>query len=533
MRTSPSEALTALSASAAAWSCPPRGGFIGVEAAENLRERGLDVTLVELADQVLPPLDAEMAAPPAAKLREHDVRVELGTQVIKVLPDSVVLADGRTVSADLVLMPIGVRPESTLAREAGLEIGERGGIAVDAAMCTSDPALYAVGDAAEKRDALSGEPTLIPLANLANRHGRPVADAIAGREVGALAATGTAVVRVFELTAAATGWNEKRLRAAGRPYQAVYLHPGSHASYYPGASPIALKVLFDPRDGRILGAQAVGTDSVDKRIDVIATAMAGGLTAPDLTAPDLADLELAHAPPCGSAKDPVNLAGMIAENLATGTARTVQWHELDAALADSAVLIDVRTAAEHARGAIPGALNLPVDELRARQGEIPAGRPLIVHRQVGLRGHTAARLPTQLTGRPTANLDAATPPGPPRTPPSRPPPHPRPPEPPPAPHRNNPRTGAAAMAAADDETTTAVLNRLRRAQGQLAGVITMIEAGRDCKDVVTQLAAVSRALDRAGFKIIANGMRECLTTTDGERAPLTEAELEKLFLSLA
>ncbi|MET9843865.1 FAD-dependent oxidoreductase [Streptomyces ossamyceticus] len=370
-----------MSASAAAWSCPPRGGFIGVEAAENLRERGLDVTLVELADQVLPPLDAEMAAPPAAKLREHDVRVELGTQVIKVLPDSVVLADGRTVSADLVLMSIGVRPESTLAREAGLEIGERGGIAVDAAMCTSDPALYAVGDAAEKRDALSGEPTLIPLANLADRHGRPVADAIAGREVGARGATGTAVVRVFEPTAAATGWNEKRLRAAGRPYQAVHLHPGSHASYYPGASPIALKVLFDPRDGRILGAQAVGTDGVDKRINV------------------------AHAPPCGSAKDPVNMAGMIAENLATGTARTVQWHEPDAVLADGAVLIDVRTAAEHARGAIPGALNLPVDELRARQGEIPAGRPLIVHCQVGLRGHTAARLLTQLTGRPTANLD--------------------------------------------------------------------------------------------------------------------------------
>ena len=376
------------------------GGFIGVEAAENLRERNLDVTLVELAGQVLPPLDAEMAAPLAEKLREHGIRVELGTQVAKVLPDSVVLADGRTVPADLVLMSIGVRPENRLAREAGLEIGERGGIAVDASMRTSDPGVYAVGDAAEKRDALTGEPTLIPLANLANRHGRLVADAIAGREVRARAATGTAVVRVFELTAAATGWNEKRLLAAGRPYQAVHLHPGSHAGYYPGASPIALKVLFDPRDGRILGAQAVGADGVDKRIDVIATAMAGGLTAPDL-----ADLELAYAPPYGAAKDPVNMAGMIAENLATGTARTLQWHELDASLADGAALIDVRTAAEHARGSIPGALNIPVDELRDRVDEIPAGRPLIVHCQVGLRGHTAARLLTQLTGRPAANLD--------------------------------------------------------------------------------------------------------------------------------
>jgi len=201
------------------------GGVIGVEAAENMGDRGLEVPLVELAGQVLPPLDAEMAAPLAVKLREHGIRVELGAQVAKVLPDSVVLADGRSVPADLVLMSIGVRPEDRLAREAGLEIGERGGIAVDASMRTSDPGIYAVGDAAEKRDALTGEPTLIPLANLANRHGRLVADAIAGREVRVRAASGTAVVRVFELTAAATGWNEKRLRAAGRPYQAVHLHP--------------------------------------------------------------------------------------------------------------------------------------------------------------------------------------------------------------------------------------------------------------------------------------------------------------------
>ncbi|MCX4548614.1 FAD-dependent oxidoreductase [Streptomyces sp. NBC_01387] len=376
------------------------GGFIGVEAAENLRERGLDVTLVELAGQVLPPLDPEMAAPVAARLREHGVRVELGAQPAEVLPDSVVLADGRTLAADLVLLSIGVRPESSLARAAGLETGPRGGIAVDASGRTSDPEIYAVGDAAEKRDALTGEPVLVPLANLANRHGRLVADAIAGREVAAGPATSTAVVRVFDLTAAATGWNEKRLRAAGHPYQAVHLHPGSHAGYYPGASPIALKLLFDPRDQRILGAQAVGSDGVDKRIDVIATAMAGGLTAPAL-----ADLELAYAPPYGSAKDPVNMAGMIAENLATGTVRTVQWHELgtDGAVGPVAALVDVRTRAEHARGAIPGAVNIPLDELRDRAAELPDGE-LIVHCQVGLRGHTAQRLLAGL-GRNAANLD--------------------------------------------------------------------------------------------------------------------------------
>ncbi|MYW66997.1 FAD-dependent oxidoreductase [Streptomyces sp. SID8379] len=373
-------------------------GFIGVEAAENLRRRGLDVTLVELGAQVLPPLDPEMAAPLATELRTAGVDLALGTQLKEVRAHEVLLDDGRTVPADLVLMAIGVRPDVGLARAAGIAIGPRGGIAVDETGRTSDEAVYAVGDAAEKRDALSGESTLVPLANLANRHGRLVADAIAGRPVSARPATGTAVVQVFGLTAAATGWNEKRLRAAGRPYQALHLHPGSHAGYYPGASPIALKVLFDPTDLTILGAQAVGADGVDKRVDVLATAIAGGLTAPEL-----ADLELAYAPPYGSAKDPVNMAGMIAENLATRTDRTVQWHELAAAREAGAALVDVRTRAEHARGAIPGAVNIPLDELRERAAELPAGE-LVVHCQVGLRGHTALRLLAGL-GRDAANLD--------------------------------------------------------------------------------------------------------------------------------
>ncbi|WP_030752093.1 FAD-dependent oxidoreductase [Streptomyces griseus] len=375
------------------------GGFIGIEVAENLRLRGLAVTLVEAADQLLGPLDPEMAAPVAAELAAHGVDVRLGARTAKVLPEAVELDDGTLVPAELVVLAIGVRPDTALAREAGLAIGPRGGIAVDGRQRTSDPYVYAVGDAAEKTDPVTGEPSLVPLANLANRHGRIAADAIAGREVRSLPAIGTAVVRVFGLTAAATGWNEKRLTAAGLPHRAVHTHPVSHAGYFPGAERMALKLLLDPADGRILGAQAVGGEGVDKRIDVLATAIRGGLTAVDL-----ADLELAYAPPYGSAKDPVNLLGHVADNLATGTTRTVQWHELAGALAGGAVLLDVRTAAERAAGAIPGSLHLPLDELRDRLPELPADRPLIVHCQVGQRGHTAARLLVQ-HGHDAANLD--------------------------------------------------------------------------------------------------------------------------------
>ncbi|MBD0709172.1 MULTISPECIES: FAD-dependent oxidoreductase [unclassified Streptomyces] len=375
------------------------GGFIGIEVAENLRRRGLAVTLVEAAGQLLGPLDPEMAAPVTAELRAHGVDVRLGARTVKVLPDAVELEDGGLVPGDLVLFAIGVRPDTALAENAGLAIGPRGGIAVDERQRTSDPFVYAVGDAAEKTDHLTGEPTLVPLANLANRHGRLAADAIAGRPVRSAPAIGTAVVGVFGLTAAATGWNEKRLIAAGRPHQVVHTHPVSHAGYYPGAERMALKLLLDPSDGTILGAQAVGGAGVDKRIDVLATAIRGGLTAADL-----ADLELAYAPAYGSAKDPVNLLGHVADNLATGTTRTVQWHELDAALAAGAVLVDVRTPAEHAAGAIPGALNIPLDLLRDRLDELPSGRPLVVHCQVGQRGHTAARLLAQ-HGHQAANLD--------------------------------------------------------------------------------------------------------------------------------
>lgn len=373
-------------------------GFIGLELAENLAHRGLDVTLVELADQVLPPLDAEMARLVQDRLEAHGVTVRTGSAATAVEGDDLILADGTRVPAGLLVMAVGVTPESRLAREAGLETGARGAVLVDDAQRTSDPHVFAVGDVALKRDAIDDADAFVPLAQTANRHGRLVADAIVGREVRALPVLGTAVVGVFGLTAASTGWSEKRARAAGRDVRVIHTHPADHAGYYPGASSMALKLVVDPATDEILGAQGVGEAGVDKRIDVIATAMRGGLTASDL-----ADLELAYAPQFGSAKDPVNMLGMIAENLATGTTRSLQWHELAGALAGGAVLVDVRTAGENAAGAIPGALNIPVDELRARHGEL-AGREVVVHCAVGQRGHTAARLLTQL-GYTAINLD--------------------------------------------------------------------------------------------------------------------------------
>ncbi|SEK85070.1 FAD-dependent oxidoreductase [Rhodococcus maanshanensis] len=373
-------------------------GFIGVELAENLRRRGLEVTVVELADQVLAPLDPEMASPVADELRGNGVRLELGTQVTGIGADTATLADGRLIPADVVVMAIGVRPETALAVGAGIEVGPRGGIVVDASMRTSVEGVYAVGDAVEKTDALTGGAGLVPLANPANRQGRLVADVIAGRPVRARPVVGTAIVGVFSLMVAAVGWNEKRLRAAGRGYRAIHTHPQSHAGYYPGAQGMSLKLLVDPETDAILGAQGVGGDGVDKRIDVIATAMVGGLTAAEL-----ADLELAYAPQFGSAKDPVNMLGYVADNLRTGTTATVQWHELPALVEAGAVLVDVRTPAEFAQGSIPGSLNIELDQLRSRAAELPDGE-LVAICQVGQRGHTATQLLRQL-GRSVRNLD--------------------------------------------------------------------------------------------------------------------------------
>jgi rhodanese-related sulfurtransferase len=258
--------------------------------------------------------------------------------------------------------------------------------------------IYAVGDAAQKTDALDGTATLVPLANLANRHGRVVADHIAGRTTRPVQTIGTAIVKVFDLMIASTGWNEKRLKAAGREYEAIHTHPNSHAGYYPDAKQMALKLLFDPKTGEILGAQGIGIEGVDKRIDVIATAMRG-----EITAPELADLELAYAPPFGSAKDPVNMLGYIAENIMSGLIEVAQWDEIEAFVNKGYKLIDVRTAAEFGRGNIPGAVSIPVDEIRDRVGEITQ-KDLLVNCQVGQRGHTATMLLKEL-GFNAVNLD--------------------------------------------------------------------------------------------------------------------------------
>ena len=374
------------------------GGFIGVEIAENLVHRGISTSLVEATDQVLMPLDPEIATLVATEMLAQGVNLHLGSSVVKIGPDSVDLLNGQNIPAELVILAIGVRPEIGLAKAAGLTIGSRNGIQVDEFNRTSNQDIYAVGDAAQKTDALDGSATLVPLANLANRHGRVVADHIAGRTVRPVKTIGTAIVKVFDLMIATTGWNEKRLEAAGRAHQSIHTHPNSHAGYYPGAKAMVLKLIFDPKTGEILGAQGIGTEGVDKRIDVIATAMRGGITAPEL-----ADLELAYAPPFGSAKDPVNMLGYIAENVISGLVETAQWNEIDGFASRGFELIDVRSAGEFARGHIPGAINISVDEIRERKSEITS-KNLLVNCQVGQRGHTAALLLKEL-GFNAVNLD--------------------------------------------------------------------------------------------------------------------------------
>jgi len=374
------------------------GGFIGVEIAENLIYRGIKTTVIEASDQVLAPLDPEMATLVAREMIAHGVDLQLGVSASAIGTHSVTLSDGIEVPAELIILAIGVRPEISLAKAAGIKVGTRNGIKVDDFNRTSDLDIYAVGDAAEKTDSLDGTATLVPLANIANRHGRIVADHINGRIVRPVTTIGTAIVKVFDLMIATTGWNEKRLLAADRPHLIIHTHPNSHAGYYPDAKQMTLKLIFEPTTGEILGAQGVGIEGVDKRIDVIATAMRGGITAPEL-----ADLELAYAPPFGSAKDPVNMLGYIAENLISGLIETSQWSQIEGYVARGYKLIDVRTAGEFSRGSIPGAVNIPVDEIRERTAEIST-HDLLVNCQVGQRGHTASLLLKEL-GFNAVNLD--------------------------------------------------------------------------------------------------------------------------------
>jgi NADPH-dependent 2,4-dienoyl-CoA reductase/sulfur reductase-like enzyme/peroxiredoxin family protein/rhodanese-related sulfurtransferase/TusA-related sulfurtransferase len=365
------------------------GGFIGLEMVENLHRRGLTVHLVELLDQVMPPLDKEMTTPVHQVLLRNGVDVRLADAVTAFADESgkiaATLKSGATLSVDLVILAVGVRPENGLAKAAGLELTERGAIRVNAHMQTADPDIYAIGDAASVTDAVTGQETLIPLAGPANRQGRIAADHALGRPARFRGAQGTAVVRVFDLTVASTGASEKTLRRLTKPFEKIYVHPAHHVGYFPGAQPMSIKLVFDPADGRVLGGQIVGGEGVDKRIDVLAVAIQA-----EMTVYDLEEVELAYAPQYGSAKDPVNMAGFVAANLLRGEAQIVHADNLA-----GATLLDVRGPEEFAAGAVPGAKLIPLPELRARLGELPKDVPIVAYCAVGMRGYVAARLLAQ------------------------------------------------------------------------------------------------------------------------------------------
>lgn len=380
--------------------CAPRsatvvgGGFIGLEMAENLVERGLEVTVVQRGGHVMPTLDAGMASLVHNRLRAHGVRLALNAAVTGFSEERgriLTHVDGREpLMSDMVLLAVGVVPDSALAREAGLELGLRGAIRVDERMCTSDPDVYAVGDAVEVANVVTGTPALIALAGPANKQGRIAADNICGIPSRFAGSQGSSVMKVFDATVAATGLTEKGARAAGFDCDAALLSPPSHATYYPGSATLALKVVFERPSGRILGAQAVGRDGVDKRIDVLAVAVRAGMTARDLT-----DLDLAYAPPYSSAKDPVNMAGYAICNLLDGLVGQATWEETFARPAGS-VLLDVRSAGEYARGHVEGAVHIPLDELRGRLVELSGvTAPVYVHCQSGLRSYLACRILVQ------------------------------------------------------------------------------------------------------------------------------------------
>ncbi|MXO76935.1 CoA-disulfide reductase [Paenibacillus sp. OT2-17] len=367
-------------------------GFIGLEMAENLRERGLAVTIIDMGQQLLNPLDPEMAkwVEQHMRLNGVEVRLEEGVTAFEEQGTQLRLTSGGVLQTDMVILAIGVVPENELAKQSGLELGFRGAIQVNAQLQTSDPAIYAVGDAIQVKDRNHGFATMVSLAWGANRQGRLAADHINGQAISYDGALGTSVIKTFALTSASTGNNEKTLQQLGVPYQAVHIHPGSHAGYYPGASPIAMKLLFNPENGMIYGAQAFGADGADKRIDVIATAIRG-----HLNVRELADIELAYAPPYSSAKDPVNMAGYVASNIMDGLVQTIQWHEVDDFHRNGGLIIDVRDAVELQAGAIPGSIHIPLAEIRERMAEIPSDLEIAVSCQVGLRGYIAARILTQ------------------------------------------------------------------------------------------------------------------------------------------
>ncbi len=373
------------------------GGFIGLEMAENLHSAGLKVDIVEALDQVMAPLDYEMAAIVHNHIRGKGCGLHLKDGVKAFEPEgnrtAVVLQSGKRISADMVILSIGVKPNNTLAREAGLEIGATGGIKVNEYLQTSDPNIYALGDAVEVTDYISGNPALIPLAGPANKQGRIVANNIAGRRETYKGTQGTAIAKVFDMAAASTGVNEKALKKlgkeSGKDYITTITHSASHAGYYPGGSAMAIKLVYTPQ-GRVLGAQIAGYDGVDKRIDDIAIAVRHGMTVHDLQ-----EFELAYAPPFSSAKDPVNMAGYVGSNVLNGDVKTAYWYEAMNADISRTFLLDVREPSEYQKGHIPNAVNIPLDQIRSRLKEIPRDKEIIVNCQVGLRSYIGARIMMQ------------------------------------------------------------------------------------------------------------------------------------------
>jgi NADPH-dependent 2,4-dienoyl-CoA reductase/sulfur reductase-like enzyme/peroxiredoxin family protein/rhodanese-related sulfurtransferase/TusA-related sulfurtransferase len=369
------------------------GGYIGLEMTEVLAHRGLAVSLVELEPQVMGPIDPEMATPLHEHLRQQGVDLCLNSSVTAIQEQDgqlgVRLSTGRLIPCGLVILAIGVRPEAKLAAEAGLTIGQRKGIVVDDHMRTSDPDIYAVGDAVEVQDLVGGFPAVIPLAGPANRQGRIAAINALGGDAVYERTQGTAICKVFDLAVGMTGLSEKALKRAGRAYEKVYVHPASHAGYYPGATQMSLKLLFDRESGKILGAQCVGVHGVDKRIDVLAVAIRAGMTVYDLE-----KLELAYAPPFGSAKDPVNYAGFVAANVLREEVRVCHVPDV-VNPGPTQLLLDVRTTPEVQQGTIPGSIHIPIDELRGRLGELPKDKEVLAFCQVGLRGYLACRILSQ------------------------------------------------------------------------------------------------------------------------------------------
>ncbi|EJG0778000.1 FAD-dependent oxidoreductase [Vibrio parahaemolyticus] len=385
------------------------GGFIGLEMMEAFHQLGIKTSLIEMADQVMTPVDREMAGFAHAEIRDKGVDLKLGVALesVKFVPNEHVasfdsgesekhqhlegeleltLNNGEKLTTDILIMAIGVRPETKLAQEAGLQIGALGGIYTNEYMQTSDPSIYAVGDAIEEKDFVTGEQTLVPLAGPANRQGRMAADNMLGRKETYQGTQGTAICKIFDLAVASTGKNEKQLKRAGIEYDKVYVHTASHASYYPGAEVVSFKMLFDPKSGKILGAQAVGKDGIDKRIDVMAVAQRAGMTVEQLQ-----HLELTYAPPYGSAKDVINQAAFVANNIIKGDATAIHYDEIDN-LTEDQILLDVRNPGElESVGYLEGAINIPVDQLRHRMGELPKDKEIVIYCQVGLRGNVAYR----------------------------------------------------------------------------------------------------------------------------------------------